>query len=157
VQFQTALVVLAIAATVPAAAHGQIASGPWRGEAFFKDARFTHCAMRANQGQWKVAFSMNASGAVNLGLHHNRLKYTKGTRLAGSLQIDADAPATYQFVAVSSGMVGARLGGVEAVEKFSRGSRLSLRMGEVTGQFSLSGAKGAFAQLTVCVAKRGGK
>ena len=156
-QLQAALAALAIAAVFPAAAHGQIASGPWRGEAFFKDAQFTHCAMRANQGPWKLAFSMNAGGAVNLGLQHTRLKYTKGARLTGSLQVDGGAPATYQFVAVNSGMVGARLGGAEAVENFSRGSRLSLRLGEISGQFSLAGAQGAFAQLAACVAKRGRK
>jgi hypothetical protein len=149
------LAVAAALATAPARAAGEFSSGAWSGAAFLRDARFTHCAMRANLSGWKVAFSMDAAGAVNLGLRHRDLKFTKGKRLPATLQLDGGAPVRYQFVAPRRDMIGARLGGAEALRRFASARRLIVRIGEVRGEFNMSGLQAALAQLSACVAKRG--
>lgn len=139
----------------PARAFGEFTAGPWSGAAFFTDGRFTHCGMRAKQGAWNLAFSMNEKGSVSLGLHNAKLTFTKGHRLQGSVQVDDSPPGQHTFIAVGKETVGVRLGGADAAQKVVGAGRLRIRLGEVMGDFRFASTRNAFTQLTTCVTKRG--
>jgi len=139
----------------PALAVGEFSSGGWAGKAFFKSADFTHCAMISTQGAWKLLFEINRKGAVRLGVSHKQLKFKKQETKRATLQVDGGPPVTRIFVAALPELVVGSVGSPADAQKLLQSSRLKFQIGDLAADFSLSGAKEAFAQLSICAEKRG--
>jgi hypothetical protein len=112
--------------------------------------------MLSRQGRWMLGLTMDPAGAVNLGLHHQDLGFTRNSRLRGSLQIDAGGATTHNFVVGKRNRIGVRLGSAE-VRRLAQASRLKFRMGELAAEFSLAGLRSALPLLSACAGKRGRK
>lgn len=154
----SAAVLAAVLSTAPltsARAFGDFKSGPWGGEAFFQDARFTHCGMRATLGAWKLVLTLTEKGSVNLGLFNKKLNFTKGNKLQGFIQLDAAAPTEHTFLAIRKDTIGLRMRDPAAVQSFVGARRVRIKIGEVLADFRFGFTREAFAQLSNCVAKRG--
>ena len=94
--------------------------GPWRGEPNFKDAKFTHCTMRARTGEWRLFVSKYPGGEVVVGVFNRRMNFTKRNRLSGSIQFDSGPAVTYGFFAVRKDTVGANSARVRCSDSRSR-------------------------------------
>jgi hypothetical protein len=152
------LPVLVIAATCgasPALAFGEFAYGQWAGQAFFKSAEFTHCAMLSNQGSWKLAFEINRQGAAKIGIFNKQLNFKKKDSAQVSLQLDNEPAVTRTFIAAVPDLVVGSTGSAADLQKLLQGSQLKIQIGHLAANFSLSGLKEAYAQLSACTASRG--
>lgn len=155
---RSVLAVLAIAVVFgasPALAFGEFAYGQWAGQAFFKSAEFTHCAMLSNQGSWKLAFEISRQGAVKLGIFNKQLNFKKRDGTQVSLQLDGEPAVMRRFIAAVPDLVVGSTGSSADLQKLLQGSQLKVHIGHLAANFSLSGLKEAFAQLSACAASRG--
>jgi hypothetical protein len=139
----------------PAAAIGEFASGNWKGAAFFKGSRFTHCAMSAeyNSG-WRMIFTIERDGDVVLGLYNPRLDIKRGSKASVLMQIDESPVITRQFVAINPTLIGTTFTSqVDWFQRLRRGLGLKIKFGERVQTFSLKGTNDALVVLFACVAK----
>jgi hypothetical protein len=151
-----ALIAAAIVATAgPAFAIGEFTSGRWAGKAYFKSASFDHCAMLTTQGDWKLLFEITNKGRVQLAVSHKQLTFKKNEKKRGVLQVDGGAPVARTFVAALPELIVASAGSRADAERLVQGGTLKVSVGDLTTDFSLSGAKEAFAALANCAALRG--
>jgi hypothetical protein len=150
-----AAVAAAVVTAGPALAVGEFTSGRWIGKAYYKSADFTHCAMLMTQGDWKLLFEITSKGAVRLGVSHKQLAFRKNQSKRGVLQVDDGAPVARNFVAALPQLVVASAGTRAQAESLVGGRDLKVRIGDLATDFSLAGAKEAFAQLAGCAAARG--
>jgi hypothetical protein len=139
----------------PAAAVGDFWSGNWKGAAFFKDSRFSHCAMSADYSAgWRMFFTIERDGDVILGLHNSGLDIKRGSRSPVLMQIDDSPVITREFVAINPSLIGTTFtSNVEWFQRLRKGLRLKIKFGERVQNFSLKGTHEAMFALFACAAK----
>jgi hypothetical protein len=144
-----------IALAGPAEAIGEFSSGNWKGAAFFKGSRFTHCAMTAEYAAgWRMIFTMERDGDVVLGLYNPRLDIKRGSQAAVLMQIDDSPVITRQFIAISPSLIGTTFtSNVEWFQRLRKGLGLKIKFGERVQNFSLRGTNDAMVVLFACTAK----
>jgi hypothetical protein len=149
-----ALIVGALLAT-PAAATGEFSSGNWKGAAFFEKGRFTNCLMFAPYVTgWRMVFSMDGQGYVDLGFEHADLSLTPGNSADFRLQIDRSPVISRNFKALSRTMFATTFtGSVDWFQRLRKGRNLKIWIGNSTESFSLQGTNSALAKLFACVAR----
>lgn len=126
--------------------------GPWRGQVVFKDAQFTHCAMRTFQGGWGIYVVMDGKKAVRLGLHNDVINFTKGKAARVSIQFDERPPSAILFKALQKKTLGTALNR-EMAAQLSAAGRLRLKVGDIHADLALSRTGDAFRQLAACAEK----
>ena len=146
-------IVVAFAAS-PAAATGEFQSGNWKGAAFFSGGRFTNCLMYAPYVTgWKMVFSIDTQGYVELGFDHSDLSLTTGKTADFRLQIDRSPVIVRNFKALSRTMFSTTFtGSVEWFQRLRKGRDLKIWIGDNRQSFSLLGTNKALARLFACVA-----
>ena len=146
---------LTVALAGPAFAIGEFSSGNWKGAAFFKGSRFTHCAMSADyDAGWRMIFTMERDGDIVLGLHNPRLDIKRGSQAPVLMQIDDSPIITRQFVAINPTLLGTSFtSNVEWFQRLRKGLGLKIKFGERVQNFSLRGTNEAMVVLFACVAK----
>jgi hypothetical protein len=146
---------LAVALASPAYAVGEFSSGNWKGAAFFKGSRFTHCAMTAEYAaEWRMIFTMERDGDIVLGLHNPRLDIKRGSMAAVLMQIDNSPVITRQFVAINPNLIGTTFtSNVDWFQRLRKGLGLKIKFGERVQNFSLKGTNDALVALFACAAK----
>ena len=138
----------------PAEATGEFQSGNWKGAAFFDNGRFTNCLMFAPYVTgWKMVFSMDGEGYVDLGFEHSDLSLTPGNSADFRMQIDKSPVITRNFKALSTTMFATTFtGSVDWFQRLRRGRDLKIWIGDSLESFSLQGTNKALARLFTCVA-----
>ena len=146
--------IFAAAFASPAAATGDFQSGNWKGAAFFDGGRFTNCLMFAPYVTgWKMVFSIDSEGYVDLGFEHSDLDLSPGNTADFRVQIDGSPVITRNFKALSRTMFATTFtGSVDWFQRLRKGRDLKIWIGGTRESFSLQGTNKALARLFTCVA-----
>lgn len=153
------IVAALLAGATPASATGDFAAGNWKGAAFFKDQRFTHCAMLQTYiSGWRVLFSVDQTGEISLGLFHNQLDVVwsqiLGQKSEVLLQVDDTAVERRAFTAISAHQVVTKFPpNAEWLRRLRKGDKLKINTGKRLPQFSLADIDSAPSALLACQAK----
>jgi hypothetical protein len=135
-------------AATPASAVGEFSSGNWRGGAFYNGGNFSHCAMFAPYVTgWKLLFSINREGYVDLGLEHADLNLTVGNTADFRMQIDSSPVITRTFKVLDRTLIATTFtGSVDWFQRLRKGRNLRIWIGDSTESFSLQGTNNALAR-----------
>jgi hypothetical protein len=148
---------LMLGGVTPAAAAGEFMSGRWSGQAFFESERFTHCAMFSDYvSRWKLLFSVNRSGEVNLGLASEYVEMYPWQKASIWMQLDNDPVLIRDFKAVRTQMLVTTFGArSDWIKNLRKAKKLKVNVGKRVPNFDLAGIDDALSQLFACVARYG--
>jgi hypothetical protein len=127
--------------------------GPWNGEAFVVDKRFSHCAALApyNSGV-AMLFVVTRRYQWAVGFMSDKFHFEKGTTYRLGLSLDGDEPTIVMGQAISSQTVRIDLAPTtELFNKFRRGGELTLIGKDTSYTFNLTDTSKVLPALVQCV------
>jgi len=147
-----AVVMMAAAA---AAATGEFSAGNWKGGAFFKDDRFTHCAMLQTYiNGWRLLFSTDRTGEISFGLYHLDHVDMIWRSNAEVLLLDDTPVLRRGFTTANRHLVTTKFpASSEWIARLRKGDKLKINTGKHTPSFSLADINEALTALMACQAK----
>ncbi|HJQ56650.1 MAG TPA: hypothetical protein VJ890_07075 [Vineibacter sp.] len=149
----TAILTLPLPAGAEALPGTSFTSGEWKGAAYERNGRFSHCAIDAvYRSGIKVMFSVSADYTWRIAFAHGEWNFAKNQSAPITLWIDGFAPHQVTGIAVRHDLVLAELPDRAALfEQFQRGYRLTVVALGRQYAFNLTGTFAALDRVAECV------
>lgn len=135
-----------------AAAAGQFTSGAWKGQAYFRDGQFSHCAMSARyRSGVTMLFSITRSYNLNMGFAEASWNLPLGRNFQVTYRVDRMAA-----VEAPGRVINARQFVIDLPDRhrifdqFRRGRRLHMQIPGKIFAMSLTGTRKALNRLLAC-------
>ena len=127
-------------------------SGNWRGAAYYKNGRFTHCAMSASyKSGSKLIIGLERTKAMSIGVTHPQWRMTKGQRMGVNFSVDGRPGLSAMAKVISPTHYAAFFkSNREFFGMIRTGKTLAISFGGAAQKFKLDGMYGASRELLKC-------
>jgi hypothetical protein len=127
-------------------------SGNWKGAAYYKKGRFTHCAMSARyKSGSKLIIGLERNKAMSIGVTHPQWRMTKGQRMGVNFSVDGQPGLSAMAKVISPTHYAAFFKSNRAFfEMIRTGKTLAISFGGASQKFKLDGMYGALRELLKC-------
>ncbi len=127
-------------------------SGNWKGAAYYKKDKFTHCAMSARyKSGSKLIIGLERSKAMSIGVTHPQWRMTKGRRMGVNFSVDGRPGLSALAKVISPTHYAAFFkSNREFFEMIRNGKTLAISFGGASQKFKLDGMYGALRELLRC-------
>jgi hypothetical protein len=143
---------IVLATTVSASA---FQFGNWKGSPYYKNNRFTHCAMSASyRNGSKLIFGIERNAVMSIGIFNPSWRLSKGRRIDVTYYVDGVRAVSAPARVLRSQQVASFFKGTSRVFSMMRhGQSLALSTASGTMRFSLQGTNGALTRLLNCAVR----
>ncbi len=127
-------------------------SGNWRGAAYYKKGRFTHCAMSVKyKNGSKLIIGLERTKAMSIGVTHPQWRMSKGQRMGVRFSVDGKPGLSATAKVLSPSHYAAFFkSNSEFFQMIRSGNTLAILFGNSSQKFSLAGMYDALRRLLKC-------
>ncbi len=127
-------------------------SGNWRGAAYYKKGRFTHCAMSVKyKNGSKLIIGLERTKAMSIGVTHPQWRMTKGQKMGVRFSVDGKPGLSATAKVLSANHYAAFFkSNSEFFQMIRSGNTLAILFGNSAQKFSLAGMYDALRTLLKC-------